>query len=101
MAKNVYSAREAADALGISLDTLRRWDRDGRIRTRRDSANRRVVPAREIARLRGVLLRFRDFVANNGGVRDISTSRGEPTNHHNPIWCEVAEALAQKEEPSS
>ena len=53
MAKNVYSAREAADALGISLDTLRRWDRDGRIRTRRDSANRRVVPAREIARLRG------------------------------------------------
>ena len=53
MAKNVYTAREAADALGISLDTLRRWDRDGRIRTRRDSANRRVVPAREIARLRG------------------------------------------------
>jgi molybdopterin-binding protein len=53
VAKNMYSAREAADALGISLDTLRRWDRDGRIRTRRDSANRRVVPAREIARLRG------------------------------------------------
>lgn len=53
MTKNVYTAREAADALGISLDTLRRWDRDGRIRTRRDSANRRVVPAREIARLRG------------------------------------------------
>jgi len=53
VAKNVYSAREAADALGISLDTLRRWDRDGRIRTRRDSANRRVVPAREIVRLRG------------------------------------------------
>ncbi len=53
MAKNVYTAREAAEALGISLDTLRRWDRDGRIRTRRDQANRRVVPAREIARLRG------------------------------------------------
>jgi molybdopterin-binding protein len=53
VAKEVYSAREAADALGISLDTLRRWDRDGRIRTRRDKANRRVVPAREIARLRG------------------------------------------------
>ena len=53
MAKDVYTAREAAQALGISLDTLRRWDRDGRIRTRRDSANRRVVTAREIARLRG------------------------------------------------
>ena len=53
MAKDVYTAREAAQALGISLDTLRRWDRDGRIRTRRDSANRRVVSAKEVARLRG------------------------------------------------
>jgi molybdopterin-binding protein len=53
VAKQLYTAREAAQALGISLDTLRRWDRDGRIRTRRDKANRRVVPAREIARLRG------------------------------------------------
>jgi molybdopterin-binding protein len=53
VAKSIYTAREAAQALGISLDTLRRWDRDGRIRTRRDQANRRVVTAREIARLRG------------------------------------------------
>jgi molybdopterin-binding protein len=53
MAKDVYSAREAAQALGISLDTLRRWDRDGRIRTKRDKGNRRVVSAKEIARLRG------------------------------------------------
>jgi molybdopterin-binding protein len=53
MAKDVYSAREDAQARGISLDTLRRWDRDGHIRTRRDSANRRTVSAKEIARLRG------------------------------------------------
>lgn len=53
MAKDAYTAREAAQALGISLDTLRRWDREGRIETRRDQANRRLVPAREIARLRG------------------------------------------------
>ena len=26
-----YTAGEAARALGISLDTLRRWDRQGRI----------------------------------------------------------------------
>lgn len=49
----VYTAGEAAQALGISLDTLRRWDRQGRIRVHRDAANRRVVPAREIDRLRG------------------------------------------------
>jgi len=48
-----YSASEAARALGISLDTLRRWDRQGRIRVQRDAANRRVVSAREVERLRG------------------------------------------------
>ena len=53
MAKELYSAREAAEALGISLDTLRRWDRDGRLKTKRDSGNRRVVSAKEIDRLRG------------------------------------------------
>lgn len=53
MPKQNLSATEAARALGISLDTLRRWDRAGKIRVERDSANRRVVPAAEIERLRG------------------------------------------------
>ena len=53
MPRATYSASEAARALGISLDTLRRWDRQGRIRVRRDAANRRVVSAREIERLHG------------------------------------------------
>ena len=52
MAKTL-SAGEAARALGISLDTLRRWDKQGRIRVERDSANRRVVPVNEVERLRG------------------------------------------------
>jgi molybdopterin-binding protein len=53
VAKQVYSASEAASALGISLDTLRRWDKAGRIAVERDSGNRRVVAATEIERLRG------------------------------------------------
>jgi molybdopterin-binding protein len=53
IAKATYTASEAARALGISLDTLRRWDRQGRIHVDRDAANRRVVPRREIERLRG------------------------------------------------
>jgi molybdopterin-binding protein len=53
MARELYTAAEAAQALGISLDTLRRWDREGRIKTRRDRSNRRTVSAKEIARLRG------------------------------------------------
>jgi len=48
-----YNAGDAARLLGISLDTLRRWDRDGRIRVRRDAANRRFVSGSEIARVRG------------------------------------------------
>ena len=42
---------EAARALGVSADTLRRWDRAGRLRTVRDERNRRRVPAEEVARL--------------------------------------------------
>ena len=53
MAKQQYTASEAAAALGISVDTLRRWDRAGRIRVERDRNNRRVVSATEIDRLRG------------------------------------------------
>jgi molybdopterin-binding protein len=53
MARQVYTASEAAKRLGISLDTLRRWDRDGKLRTTRDKGNRRLVSAREIDRLRG------------------------------------------------
>jgi len=44
---------EAARAIGVSQDTLRRWDRAGKLRTRRDSANRRRVPRREVERLAG------------------------------------------------
>jgi molybdopterin-binding protein len=42
---------EAARAIGVSADTLRRWDRAGKLRTVRDERNRRRVPAAEIARL--------------------------------------------------
>lgn len=45
------SLGEAAAALGVSVDTLRRWDRDGRLKTTRDPRNHRLVPASEIQRL--------------------------------------------------
>ena len=44
---------EAAQAIGVSADTLRRWDRDGKLRTTRDERNRRLVPHEEVARLSG------------------------------------------------
>jgi molybdopterin-binding protein len=42
---------EAAKAIGVSADTLRRWDRTGKLRTVRDERNRRLVPAGEVQRL--------------------------------------------------
>jgi molybdopterin-binding protein len=51
--KEFYSVSEAARTLGISIDTLRRWDRQGRIKTERDQGNRRLVSASEIDRLKG------------------------------------------------
>ena len=60
MPRQNLSAAEAARALGISVDTLRRWDRDGKIRVERDAANRRVVAADEVERLRGDTLSARN-----------------------------------------
>src|ERR671923_2220301 len=42
---------EAARAIGVSPDTLRRWERAGKLRTTRDAANRRLVPRSEVERL--------------------------------------------------
>jgi molybdopterin-binding protein len=47
------SIGEASAAIGVSADTLRRWDRAGKLRTLRDSRNRRRVPESEVARLSG------------------------------------------------
>lgn len=73
MPRHTYTAGEAARRLGISIDTLRRWDRQGRIRTQRDRANRRVVTASEVERLRGGSLHH-DLSARNrltGTVREV------------------------------
>jgi molybdopterin-binding protein len=51
------SIGEAARAIGVSTDTLRRWDRAGKLRTTRDARNRRRVPSSEIKRLSGRPLR--------------------------------------------
>jgi molybdopterin-binding protein len=42
---------EAATAIGVSPDTLRRWDRAGKLTTFRDERNRRMVSAEEVQRL--------------------------------------------------
>ncbi|MET0557550.1 MAG: helix-turn-helix transcriptional regulator, partial [Solirubrobacterales bacterium] len=46
------SLGEAAKQIGVSVDTLRRWDRAGKLKTTRDERNRRRVPLDEVEQLR-------------------------------------------------
>ncbi len=45
-----YRIREAADLLGVSDDSLRRWADSGRVATTVDPAGRRVIDGAELAR---------------------------------------------------
>jgi molybdopterin-binding protein len=46
-----YRIGQAADVLGVRVETLRRWERAGTLRTERTAGGQRVVPAAEVARL--------------------------------------------------
>src|ERR671910_1991600 len=68
MAGRDLTLGEAARAIGVSVDTLRRWDRVGRLSTTRDARNRRRVPAAEVERLSSSPARHRtgdSFSARN------------------------------------
>jgi molybdopterin-binding protein len=105
MPKQTYTASEAARVLGISLDTLRRWDRAGRIQVERDSANRRVISAAEVERLRGTegsevfsaRNRFRGVVRSvevDGLIARVEIDVTEPSRVVAIITRESAEELA-------
>lgn len=63
---------EAAKAIGVSQDTLRRWDRSGKLHTHRDERNRRMVPAEEVRRLSARRQRH----ATGGGLSARNRLRG-------------------------
>lgn len=42
---------QAAELLGVGIDTLRRWEADGRLTTVRTSGGQRLVPIAEVSRL--------------------------------------------------
>ncbi len=107
MPKQMLTAAEAARTLGVSLDTLRRWDRAGKIRVERDSANRRVVPVAEIERLSGsegseqlsARNRFRGVVRSvtvEGLLAQVEIDVTEPARVVAIITRESAEQLALK-----
>jgi molybdopterin-binding protein len=42
---------QAAEAIGVRVETLRRWERDGKLTTVRTQGGQRRIPAAEVARL--------------------------------------------------
>jgi molybdopterin-binding protein len=46
-----YRIGEAAELLGVRVETLRRWERKGLLKTTRTAGGQREVPASEVARL--------------------------------------------------
>jgi molybdopterin-binding protein len=46
-----YRIGQAAEAIGVRVETLRRWERDGKLTTTRTSGGQRRVPPEEVARL--------------------------------------------------
>ena len=101
------SAAQASRMLGISLDTLRRWDREGKIEVRRDAANRRVVPLAEVDRLRAAegshelsaRNRFRGIVRSvevDGLLARVEIDVTEPSRVVAIITRESAEELGLK-----
>jgi molybdopterin-binding protein len=52
-----FRVREAADLLGVSDDTMRRWADAGRVETSTDEAGRKVVDGRSLAKLAEELAR--------------------------------------------
>jgi molybdopterin-binding protein len=62
---------EAADLLGVSVDTLRRWTASGRLRARRSAGDQRLVSLSDVRRLQTELRpkRVRPIVAQSARNR--------------------------------
>jgi molybdopterin-binding protein len=74
-AKRDLSLGEAAKALGVSADTLRRWDAAGKLRTHRDERNRRRVSEAEVRRLSSRPTRHRTGTRGSARNRFAGTVR--------------------------
>jgi molybdopterin-binding protein len=51
MAANHLRVGQAAEMLGVTVDTIRRWEIEGRLRLERSSGGQRLVPMAEVTRL--------------------------------------------------
>ncbi len=64
-----YRIGEAARLLGVRVETLRRWERDGKLTVERTPGGQRVVAASEVARLLSLRQETRPVAARSARNR--------------------------------
>jgi molybdopterin-binding protein len=69
MTGDTYRIGEAAKLLGVRVETLRRWERDGRLSVERTEGGQRVVPAAEVARMLAMRQERRPIAAGSARNR--------------------------------
>ncbi len=60
---STYNARQFADKIGVSIKTLQRWDREGKLKPSRTVGNRRLYTEEHLQAIRGETPKPRKIVA--------------------------------------
>jgi len=74
---NIYTVSEFAELVGVSVKTLQRWDREGRLVADRTVTNRRVYNDQHLAKALGRTPKFEDEREIVGYIR-VSTRAQKP-----------------------
>ncbi len=78
-----FRIRQAAELLGVSDDTVRRWADSGRLTTTTDASNRRVVDGAVLARFAG------ELAAESDSTRPRPTVAQSARNHFRGLVTNV------------
>ena len=69
-----FKIGQAAELLGVSVDTVRRWADAGRLKTRRSSGGQRLIDGADLAR----------FLEAHGGRQDLGVIVGQSARNRFP-----------------
>lgn len=71
---STYKPSQAAELLGVSVDTIRRWADAGRLKTRRSSGGQRLIDGADLAR----------FLEEHGARQEPGVIVGQSTRNRFP-----------------
>jgi molybdopterin-binding protein len=79
---------QAAELLGVGVETLRRWEEDGQLRTVRSAGGQRLVPLEEVSRLLGA--RRQSTGERRQSTGEQRTTRARPVTRERRIVAQSA-----------